>query len=559
MKSISTPVLLVTGMHRSGTSLLTRLLSETNCFALGCPTQYRRNAWNKDGYHEYQPFVQLNNKILAEQLCSWSTVLEFDTAKLSNNAKSHIATQMHSIIQQIVGESNAGNLPVLLKDPRCCLTFPVLNFSPRNCFVVELVRNPEAVAQSLDQRDRLNPLIGASLWEAYHASASQCLPDNRTVIAFEGLCADPAGTLANLGSKVAQFFAMDAKPIIESLKASADSVDSAKSVIPDRKDSYHLLLQDSYDAALKKSKFILSRTAHDALSVHQNFQRSQQTRVPIQSMQLAVKAAIDANPSKLPEFWLEKAAQQEPIFIVGSPRSGTSIITLALLEGAGIEGKAEGHVLPLLNKLLATVENYYQLRAKPAEIENVLLSSLKSEAVANFLKGYIAEFYSRSHTSTQWLDKTGDAVMLRTLPVLHQIWPKSKVIFAKRRGIENIASRLRKFPNLKFELHCERWAETMETWLNLRDELSQPWIEVDQNDIRTKPNDVASALGDLLLLSSQQVQSVQAIFENRRPQKTSQRLDHQPIGLEEVEWTEDEKTQFKSICGPMMQAFGYWY
>ena len=48
-----------------------------------------------------------------------------------------------------------------------------------------------------------------------------------------------------------------------------------------------------------------------------------------------------------------------PIFIVGAARSGTTVIVQALCQGAGLPGYDEGHVLPLLNQLHRTVDDYF--------------------------------------------------------------------------------------------------------------------------------------------------------------------------------------------------------
>ena len=47
----------------------------------------------------------------------------------------------------------------------------------------------------------------------------------------------------------------------------------------------------------------------------------------------------------------------KPIFILGSPRSGTSIIGLALRNGAGIVGYNEGHILSIIPPLIETITN----------------------------------------------------------------------------------------------------------------------------------------------------------------------------------------------------------
>ena len=49
-----------------------------------------------------------------------------------------------------------------------------------------------------------------------------------------------------------------------------------------------------------------------------------------------------------------------PIFIVGSPRSGTSILVQALL-GAGYTGHHEGNLLSLLQGLERSIDQHFRI------------------------------------------------------------------------------------------------------------------------------------------------------------------------------------------------------
>lgn len=50
------------------------------------------------------------------------------------------------------------------------------------------------------------------------------------------------------------------------------------------------------------------------------------------------------------------------------------------------------------------------------------------------------------HKEKIWVDKTPDPRMIKCVPRLKRAWPNAKFIFVKRRGIENLESRIKKFP-----------------------------------------------------------------------------------------------------------------
>ena len=88
------------------------------------------------------------------------------------------------------------------------------------------------------------------------------------------------------------------------------------------------------------------------------------------------------------------------------------------------------------------------------------------------------------HPYPLWFDKSGHAEMIPAIPILRRLWPDSVYIFCKRRAIENVASRLKKFPAHDFERHCAGWAKTMAAWRGVRPELPpEIYLEVDQQDL----------------------------------------------------------------------------
>lgn len=70
----------------------------------------------------------------------------------------------------------------------------------------------------------------------------------------------------------------------------------------------------------------------------------------------------------------------QPFFIIGAARSGTSLITWELKNGAKIEGFHEGHFLTLLYIILNDIDRFYKSRHQVQVVDD------KRHMIANINK-----------------------------------------------------------------------------------------------------------------------------------------------------------------------------
>jgi len=156
-------IAVVLGMHRSGTSLITNILSKAGFFVGEDSDLIKGNRWNRDGYFEQTAVCAANDQIL--QLCggSWhEPPEEKDVRKI----------QMDYRIQSLLNIYK-GHRRVIIKDPRMCITFPVWDrILSNNVRFVRITRKPDAVAASLNKRFGFPPYKGLYLWQTYEHRAS---------------------------------------------------------------------------------------------------------------------------------------------------------------------------------------------------------------------------------------------------------------------------------------------------------------------------------------------------------------------------------------------------
>jgi hypothetical protein len=154
--------ILVLGMHRSGTSALTRVLH-----LLGCqlPKQVMSGGiGNELGHWESAPIASFNDEVLASAGSSWDDWLPFNSDWYQSPIVHDFACRGRAWLTEEFGSSPL----FVLKDPRICRIanfwldiFAAEGIEP---FVVVPVRNPLEVGNSLNDRDMMEPGYAHLLW-----------------------------------------------------------------------------------------------------------------------------------------------------------------------------------------------------------------------------------------------------------------------------------------------------------------------------------------------------------------------------------------------------------
>lgn len=167
----------VAGMHRSGTSSLTRILSECG-YALP-KTLLPANSANEAGYWESPNINRLNDKVFQAANASWRSwsPLRFDV--IPTVEFEALRDEAVDLLGMEFGSANA----LVVKDPRICRLLPFWlqvfeRFGARPAVVCP-VRNPLEIAASLEQRNAMPQAMAVLLWLRYQLDmeiASRGLP-----------------------------------------------------------------------------------------------------------------------------------------------------------------------------------------------------------------------------------------------------------------------------------------------------------------------------------------------------------------------------------------------
>jgi hypothetical protein len=157
-----------------------------------------------------------------------------------------------------------------------------------------------------------------------------------------------------------------------------------------------------------------------------------------------------------------------------------------------------------------------------------------------------------------WLDKTPTVEMVRAAPLLRQLWPNARFIFMKRRVIENVMSRRRKFPQTTTDSHYSDWVAVMSAWLAVREQLAGAALEIEHRNLVLDPGAVVAMIVKFLQVPDEPALLLQQFFGANRPEQTDEDFgaiyDFEQLGL-----AENEAKRMTATCGPLMDAYGYSY
>jgi hypothetical protein len=194
-------VVCVLGMHRSGTSLVSRVLNLLGV-ALG-PDEHLMGSGpeNPRGYWESEALTKLNVEILATLGGTWSDPPDFPPGWEDSPALASLRRAARRVVEEDFGGFGLWGW----KDPRTCLTLPFWQkLLPPMRFVL-CVRNPMDVVESLARRESepISPSNGLDLWFSYlTASLVHSTGHPRMVIAYEDLMKEPEAEVARLAAFV---------------------------------------------------------------------------------------------------------------------------------------------------------------------------------------------------------------------------------------------------------------------------------------------------------------------------------------------------------------------
>ena len=189
--SVTAPVA-VTGMHRTGSSMVAKMLhlgglwfGDDEDFISPAPD-------NPEGFFEHERLVRLNDELLEATGGAWDYPPPIGPLAVDDPRIAGLALRAREMIGELSVHGHWG-----WKDPRICLTGAFwLDLLPDLNFIV-CVRHPVEVAMSLKRRNRISYALALSLWETYYTRLLEVVPPERRLVTHYGAHFDSSRNEAN--------------------------------------------------------------------------------------------------------------------------------------------------------------------------------------------------------------------------------------------------------------------------------------------------------------------------------------------------------------------------
>lgn len=191
-------LIVVLGMHRSGTSAVTRGLEVIGA-DLGSNTHEAMPNVNDKGFFEDNDIVAINEEILKTLSYEWHTLTPISRDQLIDGTLSEIKLKAINILREKTRLNNS----FAMKDPRVARLLPFWQdvFQELDLTVgyVISIRNPLSVAESLYKRDQIEIEKACYLWlQHVLSSILDTTSSDRVVVDYDNMLDQPEIELARI-------------------------------------------------------------------------------------------------------------------------------------------------------------------------------------------------------------------------------------------------------------------------------------------------------------------------------------------------------------------------
>lgn len=196
--------ILVAGMHRSGTSAITRSLHLMGATLPKNLVQAEKD--NEDGFWESRDVIRAHDDFLAALGSNWRDPRPLPACAFDSAPAEACRARLHEILDR-----NFASKPLwVIKDPRICKVMPlwrdvVENFGAEPRYVLP-IRNPLEVALSLHRREHMSSHQALALWLIHVLFAERASRGLRRVFtSYDAFHSDPVAAAVELGNRLGCF------------------------------------------------------------------------------------------------------------------------------------------------------------------------------------------------------------------------------------------------------------------------------------------------------------------------------------------------------------------
>lgn len=187
----------IAGMHRSGTSMVTRLLNLCGLYLGDEQNLLSPTKDNPEGFWENAQFQNMNDQILASFGGGWDIPPVLQTGWETSPHLTAIADKAKLVIKEISQQNPVWGW----KDPRNSLTLPFWKKLVLNPKIIVCIRNPFEVSHSLLRIGGASSIFSYNLWLTYNQQLLLSTnPDECIITHYDSFFRDPQAELRRLAN-----------------------------------------------------------------------------------------------------------------------------------------------------------------------------------------------------------------------------------------------------------------------------------------------------------------------------------------------------------------------
>jgi Sulfotransferase family len=184
----------IAGMHRSGTSMIARLLNECGLYIGEKSDLLKPSSSNPGGYWENKKLMDINKAIIRELGGWWFCPPQVSDGSASDGRLLDLRRRAEVVLSEFMDHEPWG-----WKDPRNSVTLSFWRRLVSELKVVIGLRHPLEVALSLHRRNGFSLLFGVRLWRLYNERLLETCPlGQRIVTHYDAYFPEPSAEVRRL-------------------------------------------------------------------------------------------------------------------------------------------------------------------------------------------------------------------------------------------------------------------------------------------------------------------------------------------------------------------------